>query len=193
MLLLIDNYDSFTWNLYQFFCELGSKVIVIRNDEFSIKEISLWPITHIVISPGPGNPSSTGISLSVIKYYAGLIPILGVCLGHQAIAQLYGAKIIKASKVMHGKMSTVYHNNCGIFHNIIKNPINVVLYNSLIVSLDNLPECLEITAWNESKGKKDVIMGIRHKKFIIEGIQFHPESILSEQGHKILENFLLYK
>lgn len=189
MLLLIDNYDSFTWNLYQYFCELGVEVSVVRNDAITLEEIEALPLTHLVISPGPCTPDESGISLAAIRHFAGRIPILGVCLGHQAIAQAYGAKVVRARQVMHGKTSAIQHTSCGVFRHL-NNPLTVTRYHSLIVQRDTLPDEFEITAWSLRDGQPDEIMGFRHKTLALEGVQFHPESILSEQGHQLLRNFL---
>ncbi|AMA64860.1 Aminodeoxychorismate synthase component 2 [Candidatus Arsenophonus lipoptenae] len=191
MFLMIDNYDSFTYNIYQYLCELGADVIIKRNDAISIIEIKKLSPSHLIISPGPGTPNQAGISLSVISYFAGKIPILGICLGHQIIAQAFGASIIRAKKIMHGKVSTVYHNKQGIFQKI-NHPLNVTRYHSLIVEEKTLPKIFEITAWTSNNGNIDEIMGIKHKTLAIEGVQFHPESILSEQGHKLLNTFIMY-
>lgn len=185
MILLIDNYDSFTWNLYQYFCELGARVEVRRNDELSLEDIAALAPQKIVISPGPCTPDESGISLEVIRHYAGRLPLLGVCLGHQAIAQVFGAKIVRAAKVMHGKTSPITHNNRGVFTGL-NNPLTVTRYHSLVIDPPTLPACFEVTARTES----GEIMGIRHRQWDLEGVQFHPESILSEQGHQLLENFL---
>lgn len=185
MILLIDNYDSFTWNLYQYFCELGAEVQVRRNDALTLAHIDALNPQKIVISPGPCTPNDAGISLAVIRHYAGRIPMLGVCLGHQAMAQAFGASVVRAAKVMHGKMSPVTHNGQGVFRGL-PSPLTVTRYHSLIVDPATLPECFEITAWSETQE----IMGIRHREWDLEGVQFHPESILSEQGHALLENFL---
>lgn len=185
MILLIDNYDSFTWNLYQYFCELGAHVEVRRNDELTLAEIEMLAPQKIVISPGPCTPDESGISLEVIAHYAGKLPILGVCLGHQAIAQAFGATIVRAAKVMHGKTSPITHSGSGVFSGL-NNPLTVTRYHSLIIDPSTLPDCFEVTAWSEN----GEIMGIRHKAWDLEGVQFHPESILSEQGHQLLENFL---
>ncbi|GDX07183.1 aminodeoxychorismate synthase component 2 [Buttiauxella sp. A111] len=187
MLLLIDNYDSFTWNLYQYFCELGAEVMVKRNDELTLSEISALAPEKLVISPGPCTPSEAGISLAAITHFAGKLPILGVCLGHQAIAQAFGATIVRAQKVMHGKTSAISHNNTGVF-NGLNNPLTVTRYHSLVIDPPTLPECFDVTAWTD----KQEIMGIRHRELKLEGVQFHPESILSEQGHQLLANFLKY-
>lgn len=185
MILLIDNYDSFTWNLYQYFCELGAEVQVQRNDALTLAHIDALNPQKIVISPGPCTPNDAGISLAVIRHYAGRIPMLGVCLGHQAMAQAFGASVVRAAKVMHGKTSPVTHNGQGVFRGL-PSPLTVTRYHSLIVDPATLPECFEITAWSETQE----IMGIRHREWDLEGVQFHPESILSEQGHALLENFL---
>jgi len=187
MLLLIDNYDSFTWNLYQYFCELGAEVVVKRNDELTLSEISALVPEKLVISPGPCTPTEAGISLAAITHFAGKLPILGVCLGHQAIAQAFGATIVRAEKVMHGKTSAITHNNTGVFSGL-NNPLTVTRYHSLVIDPPTLPECFEVTAWTD----KQEIMGIRHRELALEGVQFHPESILSEQGHQLLANFLKY-
>lgn len=185
MILLIDNYDSFTWNLYQYFCELGADVEVRRNDELTLAEIEMLAPQKIVISPGPCTPDESGISLEVIAHYAGKLPILGVCLGHQAIAQAFGATIVCAAKVMHGKTSPITHSGRGVFSGL-NNPLTVTRYHSLVIDPSTLPDCFEVTARSEN----GEIMGIRHKAWDLEGVQFHPESILSEQGHQLLENFL---
>ncbi|WP_288874926.1 aminodeoxychorismate synthase component 2 [uncultured Kosakonia sp.] len=185
MILLIDNYDSFTWNLYQYFCELGAHVEVRRNDELTLADIEMLAPQKMVISPGPCTPDESGISLDVIAHYAGKLPILGVCLGHQAIAQAFGATIVRAAKVMHGKTSPITHSGSGVFSGL-NNPLTVTRYHSLVIDPSTLPDCFEVTAWSES----GEIMGIRHKAWDLEGVQFHPESILSEQGHQLLENFL---
>ena len=191
MLLMIDNYDSFTYNLLQYFGELGQKVSVKRNDEISLKEITQLAPEFIVISPGPCTPQEAGISVDVIREFAGKIPILGVCLGHQCMAEALGGKVVRAKKVMHGKTSLIQHNNQGIFANI-PNPLRVSRYHSLVVDKQTLPADLEITAWLEEEGEQ-VIMGMRHKQLAIEGLQFHPESFMSEAGHELLANFLRYK
>ncbi|BCG07712.1 aminodeoxychorismate synthase component 2 [Buttiauxella agrestis] len=185
MLLLIDNYDSFTWNLYQYFCELGAEVVVKRNDELTLSDISALAPEKLVISPGPCTPTEAGISLAAITHFAGQLPILGVCLGHQAIAQAFGATIVRAEKVMHGKTSAITHNNSGVF-NGLNNPLTVTRYHSLVIDPATLPDCFDVTAWTD----KQEIMGIRHRELELEGVQFHPESILSEQGHQLLANFL---
>ncbi|MGY3067449.1 para-aminobenzoate synthetase component 2 [Pantoea agglomerans] len=189
MLLLIDNYDSFTWNLYQYFCELGAQVQVVRNDAITLEQMAALPLTHLVISPGPCTPSESGISLAAIRHFAGQLPVLGVCLGHQAIAQAYGAQVVRARQVMHGKTSAIQHTGQGVFHSL-NNPLTVTRYHSLIVQRDSLPDAFEVTAWTVRDGEPDEIMGFRHKTLALEGVQFHPESILSEQGHQLLRNFL---
>lgn len=189
MLLLIDNYDSFTWNLYQYFCELGAEVRVVRNDAITLDEMEALPLTHLVISPGPCTPDQSGISLAAIRHFAGRVPILGVCLGHQAIAQAYGAQVVRARQVMHGKTSLIQHTNQGVFRDL-NNPLTVTRYHSLIVARDTLPAEFEVTAWSLRDGQPDEIMGFRHRSLPLEGVQFHPESILSEQGHQLLANFL---
>ncbi|MEL0550932.1 MULTISPECIES: aminodeoxychorismate synthase component 2 [Raoultella] len=185
MILLIDNYDSFTWNLYQYFCELGAEVLVRRNDELTLEEIAALAPEKIVISPGPCTPNESGISLAVIAHYAGRVPLLGVCLGHQAIAQVFGATIVRAATVMHGKTSPIRHNGTGVFLGL-NNPLVVTRYHSLLIDPATLPDCFDVTARSES----GEIMGIRHREWDLEGVQFHPESILSEQGHQLLANFL---
>jgi para-aminobenzoate synthetase component II len=189
MLLLIDNYDSFTWNLYQYFCQLGADVRVVRNDAITLDEMDALPLSHLVISPGPCTPDQSGISLAAIRHFAGRLPILGVCLGHQAIAQAYGAQVVRARQVMHGKTSAIRHNDSGVFRGL-NNPLTVTRYHSLIVARDSLPDAFEVTAWSLREGVPDEIMGFRHKTLPLEGVQFHPESILSEQGHQLLANFL---
>ncbi|EJG2386416.1 aminodeoxychorismate synthase component 2 [Kluyvera ascorbata] len=185
MILLIDNYDSFTWNLYQYFCELGASVTVKRNDDITLDDIDALSPEKIVISPGPCTPDEAGISLDVIRRYAGQTPLLGVCLGHQAIAQAFGARIVRAEKVMHGKTSPITHHQQGVFRGL-NNPLTVTRYHSLLIDPATLPDCFEVTARSET----GEIMGIRHREWDLEGVQFHPESILSEQGHALLANFL---
>lgn len=190
MLLMIDNYDSFTYNLVQYFRELGADVQVYRNDEISIEDIERLAPSHLVISPGPCTPNEAGISLAAIMAFAGKIPILGICLGHQSIGQVFGGKVIRAKNVMHGKTSLIYHQNNSVFSGL-PNPQTATRYHSLVVSADLLPDCLEVTAWSQSaEGNKEEIMGIRHKTLAVEGVQFHPESILTEAGHALLANFL---
>ncbi len=185
MLLIIDNYDSFTWNLFQYFSELGAQVQVHRNDQLTLTQIAALNPQKLVISPGPCTPDEAGISLAAIRHYAGRLPILGVCLGHQAIAQAFGATIVRAEKVMHGKTSPVTHNDSGVFHGL-NNPLTVTRYHSLVIDPPTLPDIFEVTAWSDTQE----IMGIRHREWDLEGVQFHPESILSEQGHQLLANFL---
>lgn len=193
MLLIIDNYDSFTYNLYQYFCELGVQVKVVRNDEISIQGIEALNPTHLVISPGPCTPNEAGISLEAIRYFSGKLPILGVCLGHQAIAQVFGGEVVRARKVMHGKTSRIRHNKTSVFKGL-NDPLTVTRYHSLIVRTDSLPSCFEVTAWTENEdGTIDEIMGYQHKTLFIDAVQFHPESIKTEQGHDLLANFLRRK
>ena len=190
MLLMIDNYDSFTYNLVQYFGELGQEVCVYRNDEISISEIETLKPNHIVISPGPCTPNEAGISLDLIEKLAGKFPILGVCLGFQAIVQVFGGNIIGAQKIMHGKVSPIHHTGKGVFKNL-KNPLNATRYHSLVAEKPTLPDCFEVTAWtNKENGDIEEIMGVRHKSYAIEGVQFHPESILTEHGHQMLNTFL---
>jgi len=190
MLLMIDNYDSFTYNLVQYFGELGQKVNVYRNDEITVDEIENLKPKHVVISPGPCTPNEAGISLELIEKLAGKIPILGVCLGFQAIAQAFGGNIIGAQRIMHGKVSPIHHTGKGVFHGL-KNPLNATRYHSLVAEQSTLPECFEVTAWtNNDSGSIEEIMGVRHKTLAIEGVQFHPESILTEHGHQMLNTFL---
>src|SRR5471032_287840 len=190
MLLMIDNYDSFTYNVVQYLGELGADVKVIRNDELSIAEIEALNPERIVVSPGPCTPTQAGVSLEVIEHFAGKLPILGVCLGHQSIGQAFGGDVVRARQVMHGKTSPVIHEDLGVFEGL-NHPLTVTRYHSLVVKLDTLPECLEVTACTELEdGSVDEIMGLRHKTLNIEGVQFHPESILTEQGHELFANFL---
>lgn len=187
MILMIDNYDSFTFNLVQFLGEFGQTIIVKRNNEVSIEEIEKMSPDYVMISPGPCSPNEAGISLKAIEYFGGKIPILGVCLGHQAIAQVYGGEIIRAQQLMHGKTSQVYHDSKTIFQNI-PTPFAAARYHSLLVKKETVPNCLEVTAWT----KDGEIMGIRHKTLPIEGVQFHPESILTSHGKELLQNFLTH-
>lgn len=190
MLLMIDNYDSFTYNLVQYFGELGQEVLVHRNDQISIEQVESLKPDYLVISPGPCTPNEAGISVAAIKHFAGKVPILGVCLGHQAIGQAFGGQIVRAKQVMHGKTSPVYHHNAGVFSGL-PNPVETTRYHSLVIEQSSLPDCLEVTAWTQDEqGEMDEIMGVRHKTLMIEGVQFHPESILTEQGHQMLQNFL---
>jgi anthranilate synthase component 2 len=190
MILLIDNYDSFTYNVYQYLGELGAEVSVVRNDEITVAQIERLAPEKIVISPGPCTPKEAGISLEVIKRFAGEIPLLGICLGHQAIGQAFGGEVRRARTVMHGKTSPIHHEGKGVFRGLPE-PMTATRYHSLIVGWDSLPDCLEVTAWTEtSEGEKDEIMGLRHRTLPVEGVQFHPESIFSPQGKTLLENFL---
>ncbi|AWK40363.1 aminodeoxychorismate synthase component II [Photorhabdus laumondii subsp. laumondii] len=191
MLLIIDNYDSFTYNLYQYFCELGTDVLVKRNDELQLEDIERLTPTHLVISPGPCTPNEAGISLSAISHFSDKLPILGVCLGHQAIGQAFGASVVKAREVMHGKTSAIHHNQQGVFKGLNR-PLTATRYHSLVIAAETLPASFEVTAWSQHNGNVDEIMGIRHRTLPLEGVQFHPESILSEQGHQLLSNFLRY-
>ena len=190
MLLMIDNYDSFTYNLVQYLGELGQDVQVYRNDEISLKKIAELKPTYIVISPGPCTPNEAGISLSLINEFAGKIPLLGVCLGHQSIGQAFGGNIIKAKTLMHGKTSLIHHKNIGVFSNL-PNPYIATRYHSLVIERETIPDCLEITAWTQDvNGEFGEIMGVKHKTLAVEGVQFHPESVLTEHGHDLLNNFL---
>lgn len=190
MILMIDNYDSFTYNIVQYFGELQQDITVWRNDQVSIEQIKTLAPDVIVIGPGPCDPDRAGISLDVIDIFKGVIPILGICLGHQAIGQAFGGRVIKSGQVMHGRLSAVYHNNQGVFENV-PNPSQATRYHSLVIDKNSLPDCLEVTAWTQyPDGSLEEIMGVRHKNFAIEGVQFHPESILSESGYQILNNFL---
>lgn len=189
MLLLIDNYDSFTYNLYQYFCELGAEVLVRRNDELSLQDIERLAPSHLVISPGPCTPDQAGISVSAIAHFSSKLPILGVCLGHQAMAQAFGANIVRARQVMHGKTSLIEHRGTGVFNGLAQ-PLTVTRYHSLVVEPASLPDCFEVTAWTQTPGQDDEIMGIAHRSLALHGVQFHPESILSQQGHQLLDNFL---
>ena len=190
MLLMIANYDSFTYNLVQYFGELGADVQVHRNDKITVADIEALNPDKIVISPGPCTPNEAGISLDVIRHFAGKKPILGVCLGHQSIGQAFGGEIIHANEIMHGKTSDVYHNNSNVF-NGLNNPFKATRYHSLVINKATLPDCFEVTAWTQNDdGSLGEIMGIQHKSLPIEGVQFHPESIMTEQGHALLKNFL---
>lgn len=187
---MIDNYDSFTYNIVQYFGELQQDISVWHNDEISIDEIKALAPDAIIIGPGPCDPDSAGISLEVIATFKGIIPILGICLGHQAIGQAFGGKIVKASAVMHGRLSAIYHNGQGAFTNL-PNPAQFTRYHSLVIEQASLPDCFEVSAWTQNAdGNIEEIMGIRHREFAIEGVQFHPESILSEAGYQLLNNFL---
>jgi anthranilate synthase component 2 len=192
MLLMIDNYDSFTYNVVQYLGELGADVQVYRNDEITIEQIKTLAPDHIVISPGPCTPNEAGISMEVIEAFAGKLPILGICLGHQSIGQVFGGNIVRAGRVMHGKISPVFHSNSGVFSQLSL-PFKATRYHSLVIDKETLPECLEVTAWTEyDDGRTEEIMGVRHKDWVVEGVQFHPESILTEHGHDLLANFLRY-
>ena len=193
MLVMIDNYDSFTYNIVQYLGELGSDVRVFRNDSTSIQEIDSLSPSQIVISPGPCTPNEAGISMDVIRNFAGKTPILGVCLGHQSIGQVFGGNIINAKNVTHGKLSAIHHNDAGVFKGL-PTPFIATRYHSLVINQAKIPDCLEVTAWTEDEnGTLDEVMGIRHKEFQVEGVQFHPESIMSDHGHEILKNFLTLK
>jgi anthranilate synthase component II len=190
VLLVIDNYDSFTYNLVQYFGELGEDVRVVRNDALSVDAIRKLGPERIVISPGPGTPNQAGVSLDLIEKLGGQIPILGVCLGHQSIGQVFGGNVIRAQQIMHGKTSFIHHIGKGVFADL-PNPFVATRYHSLVVEKSTLPQCLEITAWTQSAdGSVDEIMGLRHRTLAVEGVQFHPESILTEHGHALLRNFL---
>lgn len=190
MLLMIDNYDSFTYNVVQYFAELGADVRVYRNDEITLEQIEQLAPERLVISPGPCSPDEAGISTAAIRHFAGKLPILGICLGHQSIGQVFGGRIVRAGQVMHGKLSDIHHNSTGVFQGL-SNPYKATRYHSLVVEQDTLPDCFEITAWTENPdGSMEEIMGIRHKELSVEGVQFHPESILTEHGHQLLKNFL---
>ena len=184
MLLMIDNYDSFTYNLVQYLGELGEEVVVYRNDEITLEQIAALKPDRIVVSPGPCTPNEAGVSVPLIKQFAGKIPILGVCLGHQSIGQAFGGKIIHAQQLMHGKTSQIHHHGDGVF-NGLPNPYRATRYHSLVIERASLPACLAVTAWTDD----GEIMGVRHKTLPVEGVQFHPESILTEHGHALLENF----
>jgi len=188
--LMIDNYDSFTYNIVQYLGELGADVRVYRNDAVSIAQIEAMRPDQIVISPGPCTPNEAGISVPVIKHFAGKIPLLGICLGHQGIGQAFGGDVIRAKKVMHGKLSPIHHADKGVFKGL-SNPFTATRYHSLVIDSKTLPDCLEVTAWTQDEaGNRDEIMGVRHRTLAVEGVQFHPESILSEHGHLLLKNFL---
>jgi len=190
MILMIDNYDSFTFNIVQYMSELGATLKVVRNDEISPQQIRDLNPEKIVVSPGPCTPNEAGISVDVIKEFHSSIPILGVCLGHQSIAQAFGGKIVRAKKVMHGKVSQIHHNNTGVFDNLDQD-FTATRYHSLVVERRSLPSCFEVTAWTYDEANDfDEIMGIRHRDFPVEGVQFHPESILTEHGHLLFKNFL---
>lgn len=190
MLVMIDNYDSFTYNVVQYLSELNEHVVVFRNDEITVEQIASMKPDRLVVSPGPCTPKEAGISMAAIEYFAGKIPVLGICLGHQSIGEVFGGDVIRARQVMHGKISQIFHNNKGVFRNL-PSPFNATRYHSLVIDRKTLPDCLEITAWTQTDdGKMDEIMGVRHKHLMVEGVQFHPESILTEHGHALLGNFL---
>jgi len=190
MLVMIDNYDSFTWNLVQYFGELGEEVQVFRNDAVTPEEIAALKPDQLVISPGPCTPNEAGISLQAIRHFAGKVPILGVCLGHQCIGQYFGGTIVRAPRIMHGKVSPIHHADAGVFHGLPE-PLQATRYHSLVIDPDHVPADLEVTAWTENDdGSREAIMGVRHRVLSVEGVQFHPESILSEAGHQLLRNFL---
>jgi anthranilate synthase component 2 len=190
MILMIDNYDSFTYNIVQYLCELKADVQVYRNDAISVSDIKQMAPEKIVISPGPCTPNKAGISVATIKAFAGKIPILGICLGHQSIGQAFGGNVIRAKQVMHGKTSMIYHNDTGVFRDL-SCPFVATRYHSLVIAQDSMPKCLEVVAWTQNKdGSLDEIMGVRHRQLAVEGVQFHPESILTQHGHKLLNNFL---
>lgn len=190
MLLMIDNYDSFTYNIVQYFGELNQEVKVVRNDSVTLDDIERWQPKYLVIGPGPCSPTEAGISIPAIQHFAGKIPLLGVCLGHQSIGQAFGGKIIRAKTIMHGRLSDMYHNDTGIFSHL-PSPFSATRYHSLVIDQASLPDCLEVNCWTkEADGSMEEIMGVKHKTLPIEGVQFHPESILSQHGHKIFQNFL---
>lgn len=190
MMLMIDNYDSFTYNVVQYMAELGADVKVVRNDEITVDEVDALAPEKIVISPGPCTPNEAGISMAVIERFAGKIPLLGICLGHQSIGQVFGGDVIRARQVMHGKTSPIHHRGAGVFESLSQ-PFEATRYHSLVVDKATLPDCLEVTAWTETAtGEVDEIMGLRHRELAVEGVQFHPESILTAHGHDLLRNFL---
>ncbi|MCA1851453.1 MAG: aminodeoxychorismate/anthranilate synthase component II [Beggiatoa sp.] len=192
MLLMIDNYDSFTYNLVQYLGELGADVRVYRNDRIGLAEITALGPEHIVISPGPCTPNEAGISVQIIEHFSGRVPILGVCLGHQAIGQAFGGRVVHAGAVMHGKTSPIHHRGAGVFQGLA-DPFQATRYHSLVIDRESLPDCLEITAWTETpQGEIDEIMGVRHRHLRVAGVQFHPESIMTEYGHALLRNFLIH-
>jgi len=190
VLLMIDNYDSFTYNIVQYLGELGADVQVYRNDAVTIEAIEAMNPKQIVISPGPCTPDKAGITTAVIDHFAGKIPMLGICLGHQSIGQVFGGNIVRAARVMHGKLSSIYHDGRGVF-STLSNPFTATRYHSLVIEADSLPDCLQVTAWTQgAAGEREEIMAVRHTSLAIQGVQFHPESILSEHGHRLLQNFL---
>ena len=189
MILMIDNYDSFTFNVVQYLLELGAEVTVKRNDEISIADVEAMNPQKIVVSPGPCTTNEAGISLTTVSHFAGKIPLLGICLGHQSIGQSFGGQVVRAKEVMHGKTSMIHHRGEGVFAGL-DNPFEATRYHSLVVDQDSLPDVLEVTAWTEVNGEMDAIMGLRHRDLDVEGVQFHPESILTKSGHQLLNNFL---
>lgn len=190
--LMIDNYDSFTWNVVQYLQELGAEVEVYRNDAITLAQMEAREPDHLVISPGPCSPDEAGISLDVVRHFAGRLPVLGVCLGHQALGQAFGGRVVRARQVMHGKTSSIVHTGAGVFTGL-PSPFTATRYHSLVVEYDSLPECFEVTAWTEDDdGRLEELMGIRHRDYVMEGVQFHPESILTEHGHALLRTFLGY-
>ena len=187
---MVDNYDSFTYNIVQYFGELDQEIKVVRNDQVTLEQIERWQPKYLVIGPGPCSPTEAGISIPAINHFAGKIPLLGVCLGHQAIGQAFGGNIIRAKTVMHGRLSDMHHSSKGIFSNL-PSPFAATRYHSLVIEQESLPECLEVTCWtNQADGSIEEIMGVKHKTLAVEGVQFHPESILSQHGHQIFKNFL---
>ena len=192
MIIMIDNYDSFTYNLVQYLGELGQEVQVFRNDEITVEEIDSLSPDLLVISPGPCTPNEAGISMQVVDTFCGRIPLLGICLGHQSIGQVMGGDVVRARQVMHGKTSSIFHNGKGVFAGL-PDPFIATRYHSLVVDAGTLPDCLEVTAWTEKDGQIDEIMALRHRQAKVEGVQFHPESILSEYGHELLANFIKYQ
>ncbi len=190
MLAMIDNYDSFTWNLVQYLGELGWAARVFRNDELTVDELEALAPTLVMISPGPCTPNEAGISVEAVRRFAGRVPVLGVCLGHQSVGQAFGGRVVHANEIMHGKTSMIHHTGVGVFAGL-PNPFEATRYHSLVVARDSVPDCLEVTAWTEhADGSVDEIMGLRHRELAVEGVQFHPESILTRQGHDLLANFL---
>ena len=188
--LMIDNYDSFTYNLVQYLGELKVDVEVVRNDQYTVEQVQDNHASHIMISPGPCTPNEAGISMAVIEAMSGIKPLLGVCLGHQSIGQVFGGKIVHARQIMHGKTSMVHHKGTGVFSGL-EYPYEATRYHSLVIDKATLPDCLEITAWTQNEdGSMDEIMGVRHKSLAVEGVQFHPESILTQYGHELLQNFI---
>lgn len=190
MILMIDNYDSFTFNVVQYLGELGAEVVVRRNDEIDVAGVEALAPERIVLSPGPCTPNEAGISMALVEAFAGRVPLLGICLGHQCIGQVFGGAVVRARQVMHGKTSPIHHRGEGVFRGL-PSPYTATRYHSLVVDRDSLPDCLEVTAWTETDdGAVDEIMGLRHRELAVEGVQFHPESILTEHGHALLDNFL---